>query len=201
MALINNLYVCVTEEQMKKGVTVSEHPVEKGLPITDNVKRNAIELSLTGYIVNVNKTKAKSIIDKLDSYSKNGKYVKYVGRCILSNALITEFNYKYSNKVDGGCEFDMTIKEVRIAKSAYVKSKSKKKTTSTKQVTKKKKSTKRYYTVKTGDCLWTIAQKYYGNGMQYTKIYNANKAMIDKRNKGYNVDKYTIYTGQRFLIP
>lgn len=200
MALINNLYICVKEEEIEKGVTVTEHPVESGLPLTDNVRRKAIKLSLSGYIVDVGKTKSANIVDKLTNYSKNGQYVKYVGCTILSNALITDFNTKYSNKTSGGCEFTMTIQEVRIAKSAYVKT-SKKKTTSTKQVTKKSTSKKRYYTVKTGDCLWNIAKKYYGNGTKYTKIYNANKSMIDKRNKGRKVDKYTIYPKQKLLIP
>ena len=35
------------------------------------------------------------------------------------------------------------------------------------------------YTVKSGDCLWNIAKKYYGNGAQYTKIYNANKGELE----------------------
>ena len=198
MALINNLYVCVTDEEIDRGVTVTEHPVEKGLPITDNVKRDAIKLSLSGYIVDVKNTKASTIVNKLSNYAKNGQYVKFVGRTIISNALITDFSTKYSNKVNGGCSFSMEIKEVRIAKSAYVKQKKK---ASTKQVTKKSTKSKRYYNVKTGDCLWTIAKKYYGSGLQYPKIYKANKSMIDKRNKGYNVDKYTIYTGQKLLIP
>ena len=40
------------------------------------------------------------------------------------------------------------------------------------------------YTVKTGDCLWNIAIKFYGKGKGYlyTKIYNANKDKI-KNNK------------------
>lgn len=198
MALINNLYVCVTDEEIDRGVTVTEHPVEKGLPITDNVKRDAIKLSLSGYIVDVKNTKASTIVNKLSNYAKNGQYVKFVGRTIISNALITDFSTKYSNKVNGGCSFSMEIKEVRIAKSAYVKQKKK---ASTKQVTKKSTKSKRYYKVKTGDCLWTIAKKYYGSGLQYPKIYKANKSMIDKRNKGYKVDKYTIYTGQKLLIP
>ena len=29
-----------------------------------------------------------------------------------------------------------------------------------------------------GDCLWNIAKKYYGDGSQYTKIYEANKGTI-----------------------
>src|SRR5690606_33583137 len=32
--------------------------------------------------------------------------------------------------------------------------------------------------VQSGDTLWAIAKKYYGNGNQYTKIYNANKDKI-----------------------
>ena len=49
------------------------------------------------------------------------------------------------------------------------------------------------YTVKKGDCLWNIAKKYYGNGAQYTKIYNANKDKIKNPN--------LIYPGQVFIIP
>jgi LysM repeat protein len=201
MALINNLYVHVTEEKVSRGLTVTEHPVETGLPITDNVKRDAITLSLTGKIVKVGDTKASAIISALYGYMQKGQYVKFTGRNIMSNAQITSFESEHTNDVNGGCSFSMDIKEVRIAKSACTGT-SNKKTTSTQQTTSKKATTsKRYYTVKTGDCLWTIAKKYYGNGMQYNKIYNANKAMIDKRNKGYNVDKYTIYTGQKLLIP
>lgn len=40
--------------------------------------------------------------------------------------------------------------------------------------------TTRTYTVVKGDCLWNIAKKYYGDGAQYTKIYNANKDKIKK---------------------
>lgn len=38
----------------------------------------------------------------------------------------------------------------------------------------------RTYTVVKGDCLWNIAKKFYGNGNQYMKIYNANKDKIKK---------------------
>lgn len=42
--------------------------------------------------------------------------------------------------------------------------------------------TTRTYTVKSGDCLWNIAKKYYGNGAQYTKIEDANKSKIKNPN-------------------
>lgn len=38
----------------------------------------------------------------------------------------------------------------------------------------------RTYTVVKGDCLWNIAKRYYGDGAQYMKIYNANKDKIKK---------------------
>lgn len=57
------------------------------------------------------------------------------------------------------------------------------------------------HTVVRGDCMWAIAQKYYGNGSRYPEIYAANKATIDGRNKGTGNPKYTIYPGQVFTIP
>lgn len=50
------------------------------------------------------------------------------------------------------------------------------------------------YTVKKGDCLYNIAKKYYGNGLKYTVIYNANKSVI-----GGNPN--LIYPGQVLTIP
>lgn len=49
------------------------------------------------------------------------------------------------------------------------------------------------YTVVRGDCLWNIAKKFYGNGSQYTKIYNANRDKIKNPN--------LIYPGQVLTIP
>jgi len=57
------------------------------------------------------------------------------------------------------------------------------------------------HTVARGDSLWAIAKKYYGDGSRYPEIYNANKAIIDGRNKGTGNPKYTIYPGQVFAIP
>ncbi len=49
------------------------------------------------------------------------------------------------------------------------------------------------YTVVTGDSLWAIAQRYYGNGSSYPKIYEANKDIISSPN--------LIYPGQVLTIP
>lgn len=49
------------------------------------------------------------------------------------------------------------------------------------------------YTVQSGDTLWAIAKKTYGDGSKYRKIYAANKSKIKNPN--------LIYAGQVLTIP
>ena len=50
-----------------------------------------------------------------------------------------------------------------------------------------------YYTVVSGDNLWKIAEKYYGNGSKNDLIFEANKPMLKSPDK--------IYPGQVLRIP
>ncbi len=52
---------------------------------------------------------------------------------------------------------------------------------------------KKTYTVKKGDCLWNIAQRYLGRGSRYTEIYNLNRDKIKNAN--------LIYAGQVLTMP
>jgi nucleoid-associated protein YgaU len=49
------------------------------------------------------------------------------------------------------------------------------------------------HTVESGDSLWKIAQKHYGDGSKYTAIFEANKPMLSDPDK--------IYPGQVLRIP
>lgn len=191
MAYINNYHVFVEKESMSRGVEVTKHAVETGLPITDNAKRSPKVLSVTGEIVGDN---AEAIAKNLEALHFKGANVKYRGINILENAVITSFNTDNDCTIYGGYAFSMQIEEVRIAKSAYVEP-----DTTTKKTTKsgtqqvQNNSPEKYHTVKKGDCLWNIAKKYYGSGASYKKIYEANKSKIKNPN--------LIYPGQVFLIP
>lgn len=70
------------------------------------------------------------------------------------------------------------------------------------------KSKKKKVTVKKGDTLRKLAKKYLKSSKKYKMIYNANKKLIDARNrkkrKKYpkkKISKYTIYKGQVLVIP
>lgn len=54
-------------------------------------------------------------------------------------------------------------------------------------------SASKTYTVQSGDCLWNIAKKFYGDGSKYTVIFNANKDKIKNAN--------LIYPNQVLTIP
>ena len=199
MSYINGYYIFVENEKVSRDVEVSSHSVEKGLDITDNIKRSPITISLSGLIVDYKNSNgatvtAKTVYQNLINLNAKGLYVKYEGVNSISNAIIEKLETENTNAVNGGYSFSMDIKEIRIANSAYVAPKVQStKKSGTQQVKSNANSNARYYVVKRGDCLWKIAKKYYGNGALYTKIYNAN------RDKIKNPD--LIYVNQRFIIP
>jgi hypothetical protein len=66
--------------------------------------------------------------------------------------------------------------------------------------------TAKTYTVKSGDCLWKIAKRFYGDGTKWTVIYDANKKVIEDTAKKYRNGKgssngHWIYPGTKLTIP
>lgn len=61
------------------------------------------------------------------------------------------------------------------------------------------------YTVVSGDCLWKIAKRFYNNGAEYTKIYNANATIIEETAKAHGKSSssngHWIYPGTVLTIP
>ncbi len=50
-----------------------------------------------------------------------------------------------------------------------------------------------FYTIESGDTLSALAKRYYGDAMQYTRIFEANRGIISDPDK--------IYPGQKIRIP
>lgn len=61
------------------------------------------------------------------------------------------------------------------------------------------------HVVKSGDSCWSIALKYYGSGLEWKKIYEANKEIIERTAKKYGRSSsdngWWIYPGIRLVIP
>lgn len=107
----------------------------------------------------------------------------------------------------GTISYSVELKEHRSPTiSTYKKSTSKSTTkVSTSGKRSNNKSKDKTYTVKKGDCLWNIAKKYYRNGSKYTKIYKANKTVIEKAAKKHGRSSSNngnwIYPGTKLTIP
>lgn len=112
---------------------------------------------------------------------------------------IENFQYWENGGDVGTIHYSITLKEYREVTVRTVKVKTESVTATAKAEVKKEvqrvdtQAKPKTYTVKSGDCLWNIAKKYYGNGSLYTKIYNANRDKISNPN--------LIYTGQVLTIP
>ena len=125
MALINNIYVTVKDETLSREAEITQHPVEKGLPLTSTVRSKPKAISISGVIVDTEQYDAGTIITKLEELYKSGSLIDYKGRNSGSNFQIKSFNTTHPNTIWGGAEFDMELVETRIAKSAYDPSKQK----------------------------------------------------------------------------
>lgn len=108
-------------------------------------------------------------------------------------ARITKFQWELRGDDKGTIYYDLELKEWRDTSVRSVTVNSTVATVSKSSTRANNSSQPKTYTVQTGDCLWNIAIKMYGDGTKYTKIYNANKDKIRA--------DYIIYTGQVLTIP
>jgi hypothetical protein len=182
MATLNGLYIFVADEEMSFGVDVAEHTVESGIEISDHVKRKAVTLSISGEIVGKN---AASVRSKIRQMHQSGVLCNYSGRTNLNKCLITEFSTSHPNTVWGGCEFSMTLKEVRTASTSYKKTKKDTNKSGTQQVKKNSKAEYVYHTVKKGDCVWNLVAApkapYKKYGWSCNKVMQENQDAFSRR--------------------
>lgn len=142
-------------------------------------------------------TSPLTLIQKINDWKASDKPVHFiVTSCgVDMYAAIEDFTYHEDGGDPGTYQYSITLKEYReiTVRQVKVDIPEKKATVENKEPRVDNTVQPKTYTVKAGDCLWNIAKKYYGNGAQYTKIYNANKDKIKNPN--------LIYVGQVLTIP
>ena len=102
---------------MDREVETTSHPVEKGVPTADTVMARATSISISGKIVDYGEMTVAEVIAKLKSLHASGSLIQYMGRNVASSMQIQSFSTNWRNR--GDADFSMSLKEVRIAKSAY----------------------------------------------------------------------------------
>ncbi len=144
---------------------------------------------------------ASDYVSMIKKWKDSGKPIRVIITGMDFNAAMAiESFISTSSEGSGDIKYTLELSEYRFLNVETVSSPSVKPQAKNglkpRPVEKKQPTT---YTVKAGDTLWGIAQKMLGKGNDYPKIYGANQSSIDARNK--NNKKYTIYVGQKLVIP
>lgn len=110
----------------------------------------------------------------LTSWQKEGTplHLLVVGTSINADVLLDEYSGEY---VGGFGDFDYSLSFIEDRDITVTTTKS---TTKAVKRSETQSSTKSY-TIKKGDTLWEIAEKFLGKGTKWKEIYNLNKAIIE----------------------
>lgn len=112
MALLNGIYIFVIDESVDYELDVTSHPVEKGINISDHARRQPYVIKLRGEIVGKDAAKKRAQVEAL---LNQAALITYQGRNVKSNGVILNLSTGHPNTIHGGCSFDMTIREIRVA--------------------------------------------------------------------------------------
>lgn len=168
MALINGMYIHVTDEKVDYEVETSTHSVENDVDITDTIKRKAVQLSLSGKIVDVPVTEkeimtATVILERLRLLQSGGSVIEYSGRNSEYGFQIVSLSTSHGNDIAGGASFDMTLRELRTAQNSYTASTIENTaenadavTEGGNQTTELGDNTEVWYTTQAGDTIWSL---------------------------------------------
>jgi hypothetical protein len=107
----------IESENPKDSVTVTDKPVESGQDISDHVKQNSSIINIRGQMTE----DAADKLQTLKRYQKDGELLKYVGRNIYSNMVIEEIDREHGVDNRNGFQFNIKLKQVRIATAKKVK--------------------------------------------------------------------------------
>ena len=189
----NQMYIFVESESLDRPIEAPSHATEKGLSLTDHIKRNAQTLSISGYIVGKN---YKKQIEQLQAWQTSGTIVEYIGQNVFDKGIITSFSTDHPNTINS-VSYSMELQEIRVAsKPVYTTVKVVK--APQQQVEKKNESNELWHIVKSGDCVWNLLYRDYKG-----QVKDANCDWVMEHNLSAFSTPYdfrTLQIGERILL-
>ena len=139
-------------------------------------------------------------VSKIEKWQNEGKKLRYIVSDGYTNipVMINSFSYREQDWT-GDVYFDLSLieyKEIKLNKTTSNNNSNNNSTDRTTENAPKPSGENKTHKVSSGDSLWAIAQKYYGDGSQYPKIKEANKEKYTSLNNN-NI----IYSNWELVIP
>lgn len=143
----------------------------------------------------------------LEGWLEKGTVLRLMVTCTNINYDVTISNFEYTETGGyGNAEYTISLaryKPLKIYTTTELNIQSYVKKVAARPAPKK--SSSKTYTIVSGDNLWNIARKYYGDGTQWQKIYNANSAVLESAAQKYGHSSSDngslIFPGTSLTIP
>ena len=135
----------------------------------------------------------------IEDWRKAGQQVRFIVTDTDINMLMLIESFEYGESAGSrDVEFSISLREYKPITIKTIPTNTAPSTPTTNPRPENKPTTnqQKIHKVKKGDCLWDIAQKYYGKGSRYPEIKKANQTKYPKLKKS-NV----IYVGWELIIP
>ena len=106
----------VEDENPKDSATVTDKPVESGQDVSDHAKLNPSIINIRGQMTE----DAAEKLQVLKKYLRERALLKYVGRNAYDNVVIEDLDRVHGVKNRQGFQFNIKLKQVRIATAKEV---------------------------------------------------------------------------------
>jgi len=202
-----------SEFSLANSTRYQEHSTLAGMTASQPIGSEIVSISWSGvffgktrkkeaFVKKANYSNPKKCVKKLQKWQRNGTILNLVITDTWVNMDVTISDFTVSPfGAFGDISYNITLKKYRplnVYTTKDLKINNKKKLQKLVLGNRRNKSISNSYKIKYGDTLWVIAVYCYGNGKYWTRLWKANKKLLDKKAKkaGYKNSK-----GGKILVP
>ena len=99
-------------EELQQTNEITNYPVEDGTNVNDNIDTNPRIISFSGII---HKEGAVQKLQLLNTYTREGTLLTYIGRNVLRNVVIESILRIHDNTIRGGFIYQIILREIQIS--------------------------------------------------------------------------------------